>query len=297
MKIWIRKEALNSDTDALLRPGALFGIKYLQKLGHEIGFLSGELTEPQQELLENERIVSQLKEASEAELVVTSGNKEILVAETEDETVADAGDWEELAVKLCFPERKARHERKTAETDIKIDLNLDGTGRSEVETGIGFLDHMLEQIARHGLLDLELSCDGDLEVDTHHTIEDVAIALGEAVTKVIGDSKVGIRRYSFVLPMDETQARVALDLSGRPYLVFDASFTREKIGEFPTEMTEHFFHSLAMNLKATLHIEVEGSNDHHKIEAIFKGFARCLRGAVSRNERQLNILPSTKEQL
>lgn len=302
MKIWIRKGALDNDEETLLWPGALFGLKYLQKLGHEIGFPLDELNDVQQKLLENERIDSRVGGPGDAELIIAAGEggrkNSLLVAGTNkgSNPVAEASEWGELAHKICFPGRKARHSRNTAETDIRIELNLDGTGRSKIDTGIGFLDHMLEQIAKHGLVDLEISCQGDLEVDEHHTIEDVAIALGEALVKALGN-KAGIRRYSFVLPMDESQCRVTLDLSGRPYLVFDGSFERDKVGDFPTEMTEHFFYSLAMNLKATLHIEVEGSNDHHKIEACFKGFARCLRGAVSRSERQLNILPSTKEKL
>jgi len=173
---------------------------------------------------------------------------------------------------------------------------LDGTGENHISTGLDFLDHMLQQIARHGLIDLSLQCRGDLEVDEHHTIEDVAIALGTAITKALGN-KTGIDRYGFALPMDESKCTVLLDLSGRPYLVFEGDFKREAVGDLPTEMVEHFFYSLAMNLKATLHISVEGENDHHKIEACFKSFAHCLRAAISRSERNLNILPSTKDLL
>lgn len=155
---------------------------------------------------------------------------------------------------------------------------------------------MLEQIARHGFVDLNLRCDGDLEVDEHHTIEDVAIALGECITSALGDKK-GIERYAFVLPMDETQATVAMDLSGRPYLVFEGEFNREYVGDMPTEMVKHFFYSLAMHLKATLQIEFKGDNDHHKIEAIFKGFARVLKTAVEKNPRIKNMIPSSKGRL
>lgn len=193
-------------------------------------------------------------------------------------------------------ERTASLSRTTNETDISISLNLDGTGKNEINTGLKFFDHMLEQIARHGFVDLNLRCDGDLEVDEHHTIEDVAIALGECITSALGDKK-GIERYAFVLPMDETQATVAMDLSGRPYLVFEGEFNREYVGDMPTEMVKHFFYSLAMHLKATLQIEFKGDNDHHKIEAIFKGFARVLKTAVEKNPRIKNMIPSSKGRL
>jgi imidazoleglycerol-phosphate dehydratase/histidinol-phosphatase len=152
---------------------------------------------------------------------------------------------------------------------------------------------MLDQIARHGLVDLKLKCKGDLEVDEHHTIEDVAIALGDVISKALGNKK-GIERYGFVLPMDEAQATVALDLSGRPYLVFEGDFKREYVGDFPTEMIKHFFYSLAMNLKATIHVSFAGENDHHKIEACFKGFARTLKMAIEQNGRIENLVPSSK---
>ncbi|MFH5884645.1 imidazoleglycerol-phosphate dehydratase HisB [Halalkalibaculum sp. DA3122] len=296
MKIWIHNEALGAGRENLLWPGALFGLHYLQKLNHEIGFDVDLLTDAQQQLLENERVESQFNAPGEADLSVSSGDGMHLQAETSDSTVAEVNDWLKLSHILCFPERTAEINRKTAETDIQIALNLDGTGHADIQTGLNFFDHMLEQIAKHGLIDLRIHCDGDLEVDEHHTIEDVAIALGEAIAEAL-DHKIGIQRYSFVLPMDETKAEVALDLSGRPYLVFEADFKREMVGDFPTEMTEHFFYSLAMNLKATLHISVSGANDHHKIEACFKGLARCLRASVSRSERQYNILPSTKNTL
>ncbi len=296
MKIWIHNEALSKDRENMLWPGALFGLNYLQKLNHQIGFQLEELSEIQQQLLENERLDTQFNSPDKAELYVFSKDGIALQAETSDELISEASDWIELAHIICFPERKAELKRQTAETDIKVAVNLDGTGHCQIATGLQFFDHMLEQIAKHGLIDLKVSCDGDLEVDEHHTIEDVAIALGECITKALGN-KVGIQRYSFVLPMDESKAEVALDLSGRPYLVFDAEFNRDMVGDFPTEMTEHFFYSLAMHLKATLHISVTGKNDHHKIEASFKGLARCLRASVSRSERQLNILPSTKNLL
>ncbi|MEO1022756.1 MAG: imidazoleglycerol-phosphate dehydratase HisB [Bacteroidota bacterium] len=189
--------------------------------------------------------------------------------------------------------RTAQLARNTNETDISVSVNLDGTGVSNIDTGLHFFDHMLEQISRHGLIDLDLSCKGDLEVDEHHTIEDVAIALGTTLNSALGDKK-GLERYAFVLPMDESQATVAIDFSGRPYLVFECEMTREYVGDFPTEMLEHFFYSLAMNLKATLHVTCIGKNDHHKIEACFKGLARVLKKSVEINSRIKHSIPSSK---
>ena len=182
--------------------------------------------------------------------------------------------------------RTARIERKTAETDILVEVDLDGTGQYDVETGIGFLDHMVEQVSRHSLIDLTLKVKGDLHVDQHHTTEDSAIALGQAMAQAMGD-KAGIGRYgSAYSPMDETLARVALDISGRPYLVWKARFTQEKLGELDTELIEHWFHSVAQAAGITLHIQIlYGSNNHHICEAIFKGFARAIRQAVERDPR------------
>ena len=205
-------------------------------------------------------------------------------------------DWPALAAWLLGSRRTATRNRKTAETDISVRVNLDGTGKSRIDTGIPFYDHMLDQIARHGYMDIDVACRGDLEIDEHHTIEDTAIALGEAIGEALGDKR-GIGRYGFAVAMDETRSLVAIDLSGRPWCVFEGTFRREKVGDFPTEMTSHFFHSLAMALKATLHVSVKGENDHHQIEACFKGLARCLRQAVDRNEDYLDILPSSKGML
>lgn len=193
----------------------------------------------------------------------------------------NAADWQALLEQLLFPPRIGRIRRTTRETDIEVEIRLDGSGKHEISTGLGFFDHMLEQIARHGGVDLKVRCKGDLHIDEHHTIEDTALALGDAISAALGDKR-GITRYASVLPMDETRAMTALDLSGRPYLVFDVSFTRDKVGDFPTEMVKHFFYSLAMNTKSTLHFEVSGENDHHKIEAIFKGFAIVLKQSVKR---------------
>jgi imidazoleglycerol phosphate dehydratase HisB len=198
--------------------------------------------------------------------------------------------WKDIARQLISTSRTGLVKRDTRETKISVELNLDGTGTCTCHTGLGFFDHMLEQIARHGGIDLNIRCDGDLHVDEHHTIEDVALALGTALDQAFGN-RAGIERYAFVLPMDESRATVALDLSGRPYLVFEANFTRDKVGDLPTEMVKHFFYSLAMNLRATLHIEAKGENDHHIIEACFKGFARCLKSA---KQRTGSGIPSSK---
>lgn len=293
MNIRVETTALEGNESGLLRSGALYGLKRLQQSGHSVSFDAAELNKDRRKLLENEKIVAASGNEEPFDISVSVEGNQLVATGTSEQTLEKADDWIELSHKLCFPTRKASLSRKTGETDIMVSLNLDGDGQSSIDTGLKFFDHMLEQISRHGLVDLELTCKGDLEVDEHHTIEDTAIALGETILNALAD-KTGIQRYAFVLPMDETRAQVALDLSGRPYLKFNAEFSREKVGDLPTEMVEHFFYSLAINLKATLHVSVEGQNDHHKIEACFKGFAHCLRAAVSRSERNLNILPSTK---
>ena len=184
--------------------------------------------------------------------------------------------------------RSATIERITNETSINLVLNLDGNGIGAINTNIPFFDHMLEQIARHGLIDLDIQCQGDLDIDEHHTIEDVGIALGQALSQAYRDKR-GINRYGFVLPMDEARAMVALDLSGRPYLVFNANFARDYVGDIPTEMIEHFFYSLATHMQATLHIEVLGSNDHHKVEACFKGLGRALKQSIAVSYTHLTL--------
>jgi imidazoleglycerol-phosphate dehydratase len=194
--------------------------------------------------------------------------------------------------------RKGRIERKTAETAIEVVVDLDGTGKYDVATGIGFLDHMVEQFAKHSLIDVTMKVDGDLHVDQHHTTEDSALALGQALSQALGD-KAGIGRYGAAYsPMDETLARVALDISGRPYLVWKAGFTQEKLGEWDTELIEHWFHSVAQTAGITLHVELlYGTNNHHICEAIYKGFARAMRVAVETDPRKGGAIPSTKGQL
>ncbi|WP_298519037.1 bifunctional histidinol-phosphatase/imidazoleglycerol-phosphate dehydratase HisB [uncultured Kordia sp.] len=207
----------------------------------------------------------------------------------------ESNDWDEIYAFLKAKERKASLTRNTNETQIQIDLNLDGTGKSNMETGIAFFDHMLDQIARHGQIDLDIKVNGDLEVDEHHTIEDTAIALGEVFSEALGN-KLGIERYGFCLPMDDCLAQVAIDFGGRNWLVWEADFKREMIGKMPTEMFFHFFKSFTDGAKANLNIKAEGTNEHHKIEAIFKSFAKAIKAAVKRDVEKM-ILPSTKGML
>jgi len=206
--------------------------------------------------------------------------------------VLENNDWEKIYEFLKLNDRTAEIHRKTNETDIKIQLNLDGTGKSNIKTGLAFFDHMLDQLARHGQMDLDILVDGDLEVDEHHTIEDTAIALGEVFHNALG-SKLGIERYGFCLPMDDCLAQVAIDFGGRNWIVWNADFKREKVGDMPTEMFHHFFKSFTDGAKANLNIKAEGKNEHHKIEAIFKAFAKSIKMAVKRDMEKM-VLPSTK---
>jgi len=204
-------------------------------------------------------------------------------------------DWKTIYEFLKLEARSASITRKTHETDIYINLNLDGTGQSKIDTGIAFFDHMLDQIARHGQMDLEITVKGDLEVDEHHTIEDTAIALGEVFAKALGN-KLGIERYGFCLPMDDCLSQVAIDFGGRNWLVWETEFKREMVGKMPTEMFYHFFKSFSDGAKANINIKAEGTNEHHKIEAIFKAFAKAIKVAVKRDTEKM-ILPSTKGML
>jgi imidazoleglycerol-phosphate dehydratase/histidinol-phosphatase len=212
--------------------------------------------------------------------------------ELRDTIVLETDSWNEIYTFLKLGLRKVVHERNTNETKIAIELNLDGSGKATIETGLGFFDHMLDQIARHGKMDLNITTKGDLHIDEHHTIEDTGIALGEAFAKALVD-KTGMERYGFALPMDEAEAKVLIDFGGRNWIVWNAEFKREKVGEMPTEMFFHFFKSFSDAAKCNLNIECKGDNEHHKIEAIFKAFAKAIKMAVKRDPLS-NYLPSTK---
>jgi len=228
-------------------------------------------------------------------IYLKSGNHE-LSAEQElalrDTIILETDSWDTIYSFLKLGLRQVEHERNTKETKIKVSLNLDGTGKANIHTGLGFFDHMLEQIARHGSIDLNIDCNGDLHIDEHHTIEDVGLALGEAFAKGLTDKR-GMERYGFALPMDEAEAKVLIDFGGRNWIVWDAKFSREKVGEMPTEMFFHFFKSFSDAAKCNLNISCQGENEHHKIEAIFKAFAKAIKMAVHRDPHS-NQLPSTK---
>jgi imidazoleglycerol-phosphate dehydratase/histidinol-phosphatase len=229
---------------------------------------------------------------TDAELADNLGCKSIILSNSLDSNAAlSTTNWGDIYRFLKSQPRTAKVSRNTSETQIEVELNLDGNGKSEISTGIGFFDHMLDQISRHGNIDLKINVSGDLHIDEHHTIEDVAITLGDAFLKALGKKK-GIERYGFLLPMDESIAQVALDFGGRPWLVWDVTFNREFIGDMPTEMFMHFFKSFSDNAKCNLNIKAEGENEHHKIESIFKGFARAIKMAVKRGEE--GGIPSTK---
>lgn len=241
---------------------------------------------------------------TDMELAKNLGAKGLFIANDETLGKAEAGNgiveaialkttsWAEIYSYLKLKQRIVSKKRTTHETEIDLTLNLDGTGKSNIQTGISFFDHMLDQIARHGNMDLDLYVKGDLEVDEHHTIEDTAIALGEAFALAL-DNKLGIERYGFCLPMDDCLAQVSIDFGGRNWLVWDAEFKREMIGKMPTEMFMHFFKSFTDGAKANLNIKAEGTNEHHKIEAIFKAFAKAIKVAIKRDPEKM-ILPSTK---
>jgi imidazoleglycerol-phosphate dehydratase / histidinol-phosphatase len=213
----------------------------------------------------------------------------------QDTIILETPHWSDIYNYLKLPPRKIIHQRNTNETKIRVEVNLDGTGQSNIETGLAFFNHMLEQIARHGNIDLNIECKGDLHIDEHHSIEDTGIALGEAIAKALGDKR-GIERYGFLLPMDDCLAQVAIDFGGRNWIVWEVEFKREKIGEVPTEMFFHFFKSFSDASKSNLNIKAEGDNEHHKIESIFKAFAKAIKMAAKRDINN-NELPSTKGSL
>lgn len=222
----------------------------------------------------------------------TISAEEVEAAGLDGSCVLITNSWDDIYRFLALPVRTAAVERKTRETDIRVLLSLDGSGKSDISTGLGFFDHMLDQIARHSGCDLTVRVKGDLHVDEHHTVEDTALALGEAFGKALGD-KTGMERYGYVLPMDDSLATVALDFGGRPWLVWKAHFRRDKVGDLPTELVFHFFKSFSDTARCNLFMEVTGDNDHHQIEALFKGFARALRMALRRDPFSF-VLPTTK---
>jgi imidazoleglycerol-phosphate dehydratase/histidinol-phosphatase len=229
--------------------------------------------------------INNFQELGTGEITVTKEDLEKVIA-------LETQKWEEIYNFLKLPQRKFSHSRNTNETKIKVELNLDGSGKADIKTGLGFFDHMLEQVAKHSGMDLKINCNGDLHIDEHHTIEDVALAFGETILSALGDKR-GIERYGFLLPMDDCLAQVAIDFGGRSWLVWDVEFKREKIGEMPTEMFYHFFKSVSDASRSNLNIKAEGTNEHHKIEAIFKAFAKAIKMAVRRDPLN-NSLPTTK---
>ncbi|WP_162051385.1 bifunctional histidinol-phosphatase/imidazoleglycerol-phosphate dehydratase HisB [Pontibacter pamirensis] len=243
--------------------------------------------------LENSYVIGDRQ--TDVKLAQNLGSKAIFIGDSKAEGAAlSTNNWNEIYTFLKQPAtRKASVRRSTSETDILVELNLDGTGKMDIKTGLGFFDHMLEQVAKHGKLDLTIQVKGDLHIDEHHTIEDTGLALGEAFLQALGDKR-GISRYGFfLLPMDDVLAQVAIDFSGRPWTVWNGEFKREKVGDMPTEMFFHFFKSFSDTSKSNLNVKVEGQNEHHKIEAIFKAFARSIRIAVERDLLDTSI-PSTK---
>lgn len=251
--------------------------------------------------LENSYVIGD--RITDALLAKNLGCKAIIITQSEDiiselendDKVAIVYSWDRVSELLFAGERIVQVHRKTNETDIEIEINLDGAGKSEINTGIGFFDHMLEQIAKHGSIDLKIAAQGDLHVDEHHTIEDTGIVLGECLLKALGNKR-GIERYGYSLPMDDCLCSVSLDFGGRAWLIWDAEFKREKIGDMPTEMFFHFFKSLSDASKMNLNISAQGENEHHKIEGIFKAFARSVKMAVKRDLYKFQ-LPSSKGML
>ena len=229
---------------------------------------------------------------TDVQLAENLGAQAILIGEEPNPAAAlTTMNWADIYRFLRYPARVAHIERNTNETQIEIRLNLDGSGNCDIHTGLGFFDHMLEQLGRHSGVDLFISVKGDLHIDEHHTVEDTALALGTAFTQALGDKR-GLARYGFLLPMDEALAQAAIDFAGRPWLVWDAAFTREKVGDLPTELFFHFFKSFTDNARATLNISCQGDNEHHKIEAIFKAVAKAIKMALQRDESA--AIPSTK---
>jgi imidazoleglycerol-phosphate dehydratase / histidinol-phosphatase len=267
-----------------LLPGVVPALKMLRDAGHELRMVAkqGSTTDFLLELFSSQGAPFE-GVCSAADL---PGEIDVRI----DGKSASEETWPQIARRLTTTLRTATVARKTKETNINVEVRLDDEAPIRVATGIGFFDHMLEQVAKHGGFSLQLSCSGDLHIDEHHTVEDCALALGQALKVALGDKR-GIQRYGFMLPMDEALARVAIDLSGRPYFVFEGAFGRDQVGQLPTELVPHFFRSLAETLGAAINIKVSGENTHHMIEACFKGVGRALRQAIRITDTQL---PSTK---
>jgi imidazoleglycerol phosphate dehydratase HisB len=270
--------------DLRLQPGVVPALKQLYEAGYELVMVAEQngATQFLRELFSSQGAA--FKALSTTAEVPAAGGTRISGAHVAQET------WSQIARRLTAALRTVTVARKTKETDINVEVRLDEEAPIRVATGIGFFDHMLEQVAKHGGFSLQLSCSGDLHIDEHHTVEDCALALGQALKTALGDKR-GIQRYGFMLPMDEALARVAIDLSGRPYFVFEGTFGRDQVGQLPTELVPHFFRSLAETLGAAINIKVSGENTHHMIEACFKGVGRALRQAIRITDTQL---PSTK---
>ncbi|MEQ9165497.1 MAG: bifunctional histidinol-phosphatase/imidazoleglycerol-phosphate dehydratase HisB [Fulvivirga sp.] len=270
--------SFEADKSPNRKPGTGMLTKYLNGYDLENSFVIGDRLSD----------VQLAKNLGAKGILIDNGNKEL--NDLDEHTALVTQDWSDIYKLLT--ERKATVVRTTKETDIKVAINLDGKGQSSINTGLAFFDHMLDQLSKHGMIDLDINVKGDLEVDEHHTIEDTAIALGEAFYKALGNKR-GISRYGFTIPMDDSLAQVAIDFGGRNWIVWDAEFKREMIGSMPTEMFFHFFKSFSDASKSNLNIKVEGTNEHHKIEAIFKAFARVIRMAIKREEGN-DQLPTTK---
>lgn len=271
--------------------------KLVNELGYKVAILSAasEALAFVQEIFRSEQVVFDILPIGEpiasCDILITTSKGESASFDGMVIAFADS-DWLNIYRELKGASRKISHQRNTKETRISIGLNPDGQGKAEISTGLHFFDHMLEQVARHGGVDLRIAAQGDLHIDEHHTIEDTAITLGEAFAQALGDKR-GIERYGFCLPMDDALAQVAIDFGGRSWIEWDAEFKREKVGDMPTEMFYHFFKSFADGAKCNLNIKAEGNNEHHKIEAIFKAFAKAIKMAIRRDLDNMQ-LPSTK---
>ncbi|MEI7811456.1 MAG: imidazoleglycerol-phosphate dehydratase HisB [Ignavibacteria bacterium] len=296
-KVIVDKVFLNLDSP--VSAGLISGLKKLSRKGFSIEFDGNEPKEHGQlsRILKLEGITPDSKALENIEKTyVISASKKIVKTDytlIRVQPESDTDTFEKAVNQIISGLRSSSQQRNTKETKITVNVSLDGKGISNIKTGVGFFDHMLEQIAKHANLNLDILVDGDLFVDEHHTVEDTGITLGVAIGEALG-GKLGIKRYGFFLPMDESVAQCALDIGGRSCLVFKCKFKREKVGDFPTELTEEFFRGLAAGLKANIYLEAKGKNDHHKIEAVFKAFAKALNEACRMDERSENVLPSTK---